>query len=107
MRHAWLRSWTPASTTPTSWPPTCAKCTKLALETGVGAVMEVIDVMAILAGSQDGPILAEDGFATSLPGASLELAGPLVSGSGLDQLAPDDVEILPSPSSPRRQPNSG
>lgn len=72
-----------------------AKCTKLAIETGVGAVMEVLDLMAILTGSQYERITDEHVFRTSLPGAALALAGPLVSGSGLDQL--DDVKILPSP----------
>jgi hypothetical protein len=74
-----------------------AKCTKLAIETGVGAVMEVLDVMAILTGSQYERITDEHVFSTSLPGAALELAGPLISGSGLDQLSPDDIKILPSP----------
>jgi hypothetical protein len=71
-----------------------AKCTKLAMETGVGAVM------AILAGTQCKGVPAKSRvYTTTLPGAALKLAGPMVSGPpplGVDQLSPDHIDILPS-----------
>jgi hypothetical protein len=74
-----------------------AKCTKLAIETGVGAVMEVLDVMAILTGSQYERITDEHVFSTSLPGAALQLPrGGLYTGTVVASKlgAPDDEVIV-------------
>jgi hypothetical protein len=60
-----------------------ARCASLAAESGVLLASEAIDAVAILAAGRPGPHIVHAGpFFTSVPGAKLELAGPLTSGFG-------------------------
>jgi hypothetical protein len=70
-----------------------AACTMLAADTGFLLAAEALDAVAILTSRLGKPYIVDsEPFSTTLPGAKLELTGPLLGGFGF--LLPVDVITL-------------
>lgn len=78
-----------------------ATTASLATESGFLLATEALDAVAVLTGRQGKPHkVVSTPFSTSLPGAALELAGPLVSGFG-SRLPVDVISVEPRQLGPK------
>ncbi|HEX2414746.1 MAG TPA: hypothetical protein VHJ37_05990 [Thermoleophilaceae bacterium] len=73
-----------------------ATTASLATESGFLLASEALDALAICAGRQKKPHVVESRrFSTTLPGATLAPAGPLINGHGSDMLPASAVHVNP------------